>query len=630
LNAQRVCSHFKVCSSDGCRNIMPNREKSRDNEPFTCVNEQSGRCRCGQPLELGLTPWFLAAVFFLGALSFAQYAIPFFRHDNVVYSAPLIIEAARQVLEGRWPAHTAYLGGGGGIPIIATLQSGVLNPFTLLPAVILKDDAQTMMNVIVAVHLALAAFGCWFMARAMAAPWWVAFVASISFTIGGYMWIFAGSWFSQTVPYAFMPWLIGGMILIAHAERRKEIRIGQVAAAAAGTLLFYAGAPNPAFYTSIATLFVVVALVAQSPHLARRLVVRVAPVAVVVVALVIPLMWNAYQVYAFFGRAGGPYDFWARTVPLQGYMGLFLPPTYSLWHVMGEPSKMLLTNMIVFAGGIPAWYLVIRAAREPSLLLRMGTAPLIVGMIIFLLLMSPYPFGLSTFFSAAPIFNMFRSSLRAIPGLQMLIIVLFVYIAAGARHQVNRWVQVLAVVGCLVAGTVPLVGEVILHSAHKDLRSWFDIMPFFEDKETWSEATLKNLRNGGYVLAVAHLKPYYAKPRLFFHGNLGLQDRVKIVGSYQHAVGPASQEAGLDFRGRVENWDKAVKLIENSRTTPTDRQVTWDNGIAPRDSAELAAKTYISAVVVDRNWQEVIDYFAKSNQWRLIEKADHALLYIRK
>ncbi|MFH0824041.1 MAG: hypothetical protein V2B18_14925, partial [Pseudomonadota bacterium] len=118
----------------------------------------------------------------------------FYLDDNVVVTSPLLADAARQVLSGALPLRTEYLGGGGGAPMASVLQPGVLNPFGLIPAMLLYHDPELMVNVIVSIHLALFALGGRALGAALSAPAWAGLVAAFSLGFSGYMWVWAATW----------------------------------------------------------------------------------------------------------------------------------------------------------------------------------------------------------------------------------------------------------------------------------------------------------------------------------------------------------------------------------------------------------------------------------------------------
>ena len=147
---------------------------------------------------------------------------------------------------------------------------------------------------------------------------------------------------------------------------------------------------------------------------------------------------------------------------------------------------------------------------------------------------------------------------------------------------------------------------------------------------------MDELRHSGFVLILGteygprlDLDPYFSKPRLFLHGNLGAQYSVRTVGGYLFGQAyKACNEAGMDYRGRFVNWPRA-KFLLASRKEPTVERLEWESGIGPNSVAELAEKTYIGAVIVEAAWEEPMSFFRQSTEWKLLDENQWAAVFVR-
>lgn len=569
---------------------------------------------------------------FVFALVVSNWMRTFYQDDNVVELAPLIIDASRQVMEGRIPFFTWYVGGGGGSPILYNLQTGVLNPFTMIPAILFRGDAPLMINAIVSLHLGLFAAGGWFLARALNAPPWAAAVSGLSLGFSGYCWIHGATWMHLVIPFAFLPWLLLGIRGLAHATTLRGVVLWEIVTAASVYCLFWSGAPSPALYSAIVTLFFVGALVAHQPQTFRRLALRLVPQAIFFLVAIAPLLWHAWQVFAYYGRTPDPViDYSTYCVPGQGYLGLLFPASYALWTFPFVPlTSLILTNVLVSAGIVPAWYILVQTCRYPSLIKDRRIAIYLGGLLLFVVVLSPPLFGLGTILCDVPVFNAFRFPYRALPAFHVLLITLFAVVVARREIPHRSTVQALLVLVCIAGSVAALAYEYKLSQEQGTVRSWARIAPRFGQTSQWDEQTLDRLRRSGYVLSVCRRKPYFARFRYYFHGNLGAQYKVHTVGNYiLWPPGPAGKEAGINYRGRVVIWPRARQLVVRSSPEPLHGPITWDNGIGPKNLEEFARKTYIGAAIVEKQWKEPMEFFTNSPDWHPMTEKHGSVIFQR-
>ncbi len=85
----------------------------------------------------------------------------------------------------------------------------------------------------------------------------------------------------------------------------------------------------------------------------------------------------------------------------------------------------------------------------------------------------------------------------------------------------------------------------------------------------------------------------------------------------------------MHYRGVVQDWDKAKNFLDISLARPPKLAMRWENGIGPQNLAELAAKTYVGVVVVERAWKEPMTYFQSSATWRRLAATPYVAAFVR-
>lgn len=568
--------------------------------------------------------------FFIFSLIFSLFFRSFYSDDNVVAEGPIFVEAARRFVSGEIPFQSVYVGGGGGVPIIFHMSRGVLSPFTIIPAIVLNDTPELMVNVIVSLHLAIFAVGGWFLACCLKTPRWRGLVVASSLGFSGFNWIWGSSWLAITIPYAFLPWLLGGIIRSSEAESFRQKLGYQALSAFAMYSLFYSGCPNAPFYSFFVLLFCLGGWVLKKPERFKKLLLNLLPQAVFFLLVISPYLWKAWEIYNFFERAGFASDWRDFSVPLVSYVGLFVPNTYSLWVLWS--TFRLISNGVIHMGLVPSWFVLIAFCRNPSLLLRAHILVQVVGLLFFVIVMSPSDLYLDNFFSSTPVLNTFRYPFRALPAFQVLLVYLFMDTATEFLLARKRlWGEVMVII-TVVSGLHMIGFELRKENQLDVIRGWFGQTATFRDQESWKSATLDYLRRCGFVAVLADTRRgYFNKPRLFFHGNLGAQFGIKTVGSYMmgYPCG-ACEKAGMDHRGCFVKWPPAKNFILTSAKKPRAGSIGWDNGIGPQSIAELSEKTYVGAVIIDTNWTEPISFFKESQEWRLLDQNEWASIFVRR
>jgi hypothetical protein len=232
----------------------------------------------------------LSLTVFLFWLRFSFEEVTFYRCDNVIEFAPLIIDGARQISEGVIPFRTNYLGGAGGIPLVVSTYPGILNPFTFIPGLFLNHNPEIMINVIAALHLALFALGGYALAVGMNAPLWVCLVAGISLGFSGCFAVYVSVWLSVFLPFTFIPWLLLGLLKIYDAESKRSLFLAHIMTSVSLFLLFYSGSPNAAFYGGLVAGIFLASLLIESGRPLTSFVVRLIPQALFFVAVIGPLL----------------------------------------------------------------------------------------------------------------------------------------------------------------------------------------------------------------------------------------------------------------------------------------------------------------------------------------------------
>lgn len=559
--------------------------------------------------------------------------ITFYRDDNVVSSAPLLVDAAKSLARGALPLRTSSVGGGGGIDLVGSLHPGALNPFALLPAWILGSRPELMTNVMISLHVALFALGGWFMAVTMRAPGWAGIISGISLGFSGCFVVWAGNWLSVFLPYTAIPWVLAGFILICRATSIREQIIGHAIAGVALFCLFYSGSLHGALFGGLAVTACMTSWIVSTRPGLRSVAVRLAPQAIWFVVAIVPLLWRSSAVFAYSGAAlpdVGAYR--ALSIPFDAYSGLFVPGSSTVWKVPWLPSKPF-TNMLLSFGAIPAWFILFTFIRRPQLVKIPAVIPLIVAVLLFVALMSPHDLGLSQIFHDTLILNLFSLPFRGIPAFHVLLLFLFATLTLRLDNPLNRTVQIFLVAATIFCGTIFLTYDVTRIHAKGSVSSWFQTNDYFSNRDRLKDATLKRLQQSGYVMSLSRPNdagPYRWVPAIFLHGNMGAQFGIKTVHfSLPGLLPSAYRSLGMNGRGQVLNWPKVKEFIERSPQTPPAEKPRWANRIGPKDFNELVAKTHVGGIIVQSDWKEVLNYFMQSPAWTRLEQNRFAWVFVR-
>jgi hypothetical protein len=390
-----------------------------ESDQATDVNHPLVRSFGASNLFTGIVVFLAVFLFWMG---FSRHFITFYRDDNVVATVPLLIEAARQAKSGHFPWKTPYVGGSGGTPLISIMQPGVLSPLKLIPAMLLDHDPELLMNFLASLHLALFAWGGWFLATRLRSPTWAGLIGAFSLGFCGSFVIGAGNWDHIYLPYAFLPWITGGIIWLGQAVSRKSVVSAHLITGWASLSLFFSGSPTAAFYGSVVVLCCVITVVVREPSTWKPLCRRLLLQGVLLAVAAGPLFWSAKQLYDYHDRAT-PAVFWKElSVPLAAYLGLWLPGTASEWVQVGVSSTF--SNAPLACGFVPAWLIVIGLATRPALFKRPDVLCLIAAILVFIPLLSPAAFGLSELFANTPLLRNFRWPFRGLPAFLVLIVFL--------------------------------------------------------------------------------------------------------------------------------------------------------------------------------------------------------------
>ncbi len=585
------------------------------------------------PGSFTLSSYFIGLIVFFSVLAFsmvfATYCRSFYTDDNVVAATPFIIESARQVKLLELPLHTWYAGGGGGTPLVGRMADGALNPFTLIPALLLSNYPNVLINVIASLHLALFALGGWFLSRQLKAPLWAGLVAAFSLGLSGCYWLWAPNWLGMMVPYAFLPWLSLGILKLVSAEGWRNIVPAQALTGIALCCLFYSGMPNPILYSGMATSVILIYAVLRDSIQLKQTLIRLLPQALLFALIIVPLIFKAIEIYGLNGRNASSHGWGGLSLPIKSYMGLFIPASNAPWNIPWKP-KQPMSNLSLSVGLVPAWFIAIRFCLTPSALRRRETVALIIGLCVFVTVLSPKILPGMTVLFKMPLFHWFRWPVRAFPAFHFLL--LFLFLSLTVKPIVSRWLRRTLVMVCLASSIFSIAWESDAFAGARGTNSWYRITYLFPDAESWSSQTLAELRSShGYVLSLCRAEqPTADKPRLYFHGNLGAQYQVPTVGNYcVDGKITARNGIGMDYRGRINNWEKACEFLQLSPKAPLTGRIRWNNGIEPASVLEFVSKTYVAAVVVEKDWREPIEHFLNSSDWRILDEKEQVILFIR-
>lgn len=571
---------------------------------------------------IGVTGFWLLFSFFLES---------FYRDDNVGNTAPLLMEMTSQLLRGELPFHSHSFGGGGGAVLLPSTV-GIFDPLVLLPALLLRGSPEAMMNIIVSLHFGLFAVGAIYLGRAISAPRWACIVGALSLGFCGYYFIWAGNWMPVLIPYTFLPWLVGGVVRLVEARDRRTLVVSLVVVCAAMLGLFLGGLMFAAYYGGIAAAVVVVARGVENTWQLRRVALRLAVPAGVFLVAVCPFLYRQMHLYELYGaRENDPVHWVIFAVPLQAYVGLFVPTTYSVWRGPFFADGALISNIVMSCGVLPAWYILISVARRPTSLRSRSSLIVLAGVLLLVVVLSPGAFGLEGLFARIPVLNAVRWPFRGTPALQLVVLVLFFIVARSAPTRPRRFVRFVLYALCLGFSLVALSSDLARIPDPVPAHSWFRAAPMLADQETWSPSALAVLRRSGYAANVCRDEGIlHAKPRLFFYGFMGAEYGVRTVHAYLVPPPRAYRRLGMSIKGCLSSWSGVRTLIENGPQRPLPGEQRWDDPRGPKDFEEIVSKTYVGAVVVDLRLDRPARYFVKSGRWRLLERRKDAALFVRR
>lgn len=612
-----------------------------DISPVSTVPQATASPHRG-PLVVAVAGFGLFLSVFLLWMAYSYVSVTFYRDDNVVEFAPLMVEGAKQVLAGKLPLHTRNLGGGGGIPILSSSYPGILNPFTLLPAMLLSNNPEWMINSIASLHLALFALGGFFLACSMGAPLWACLVSGLSLGFSGCFAIFASNWISVFLPFAFSPWLLTGIAQLYETSNRRKLIGSEVLMALSVFCLFYSGSPHAACYGGIVAIVFLISLILESSLNMKRFFLRLIPQVLWFLVAIVPLLWmfRSFLNCHPLDQSNLAARFADLSVPLQANLGLLIPTISSSWRIPWSKHILIFSSLIVSCGIVPAWIIFISSLRDTYLLRNRTVCILFAGIVLMIILIAPNSFGLTRVFAITPILKLMFYPFRGIPALHILVVILFAYLTSIVPRNWNLNKQVAIVTICLIGSMAAFEIEVshLTPSRGQIVLSWYAINTSFPDRSEWGADTIAKLRDSGYVINLGQDLSHSSnnapqtKPRLFLYGNLGLEYRIRTVHHYLTSM-PALgyRELGMEPVGVIRDLKAVRELLERGLQSPpaAGADISWENGIAPRDLNELGAKTYVGAAIIETAWEEAMQYFLKSPQWMKIDTNPWATVFVR-
>ncbi len=577
---------------------------------------------------------------------FATNIQTFYRDDNVGGVAPIVMDNARRILNGQIPNHTEYVGGGGGAYILMSM-SGVLNPFQLIPSLVFRENPKLLLDFVMSLHLALFAVGGYFLTLVAGGSRWIRLTAGFSLGFSGYFFVWGGNWLPFLIPYAFLPWLMAGILKIAGTIGVRAALPYHILTVFAGILLAVTGGPFPPYFSAITVLILLAHIFAEEPRRFSRSVLRLLIPGLVIIGVALPVLLGQKALFDFYGgriAEGGDFEF--LSIPLNGYLGLFIPTTLSMWQIPWFSRPAITTNIVLMCGFIPAWYLLAALFRKPALFLRPANAVLAAGILVFVVILSPGALSLADGLARIPLVNAFRWPFRGLPAFHVLGVFFFIVAARELDQQIHR-LTALAIGGLAAAMTIAALGhevnlltirnprlnwfqEVMLVRDRTPVTSWYHITPHLDDPEVWDEPTLDRLRRSGFVLNICRSEvPFHAKPRLFFYGNMGAQFKVHTVHLYVVPFPSAYGAFDMTEKGCIRNWDTVRYMIENGPQHPIGG-ASWNNPRGPENFMEIMEKTYVGAIVVDKAYEAPMKYLTESIGWTLLADTPLAALFVRK
>jgi hypothetical protein len=589
-------------------------------------NERASEPPAAGPRDLAL----LSALLLLVWLGFATFVESFDRDDNLGGCGPVLADAASRILQGKVPTHSTFFGGGGG-GYVSPWLNGFVDPLVLLPALVLRHDVAALMNVVMALHVALFGGGGYFLAWMLQAPRWACRVAGLSLGCSGYFVVWAGNWSSVLIPYAFLPWLLASLLALMRSCTRRELIVYELLACLGVVGTFLTGLLFAALYGGLVGLFVVGALGVRERAPLRRYALRLLPPLLVLVVLVAPLLAAQAELYRFLGgRKNDPIHWVVFSVPLQAYNALLWPFGTSVWRTVFFPEGRPFTNLLMACGAVPAWYMVVDVLRRPRGYANLSCALLALGLLVMVVVLSPGTFHLQHFFAQLPVVNAFRWPFRALPAFHVLLVASFAQASRSRSPALAvRWQRLLPAL-VIACSTVVFAQDLALRDARQPVRSWFSAAPRFDDPESWSAPTLQLLRAAGNVANACHDEvTFYRKPRLFFYGTLGAQYGVRTVHVYVVPPFRAYAPLGATIKGCFRKWDGVRALIEGSPQRPLASEPRWDTPLGPRNFEEIVRKTFVGAVIVEPSFEPAMRYFAQSASWVAVERHADAVAFVR-
>ncbi|MBI3421707.1 MAG: YfhO family protein [Acidobacteria bacterium] len=329
--------------------------------------------------------------------------------DGWQYALGLRLLAAQMASSGELPLWNPYIFGG--MPFLATVQVGALNPLNWLFASFAPDRAAVLM-LLACFQLALS--GTYLYARSLQLKRAAALVAGLIFAFGGFM----VAHIEHTVIIAaavWLPWLLLAVERLYEQPSWRWIALGALFIA----LQIGAGHPQPAFYALVTVgayaLFTLVVRV--TPERRWQFAAAIALVACFGLLLAAPLWLPALELARQGERAQISYEFFGSfALPPRRLLALVFPYFFGgyglgpyrvpVWDAWWE-SKWL-CGYGGLLGLLLSFVALSRARRQPLVWFWSGTA-----VVALALALGPHlPFDLNYLLYRLPGFNLFRCSYR--------------------------------------------------------------------------------------------------------------------------------------------------------------------------------------------------------------------------
>ncbi len=594
------------------------------------TRDGSDQATLREPVTARLTSlWVWLSVLTSFWVQFARTVETFHRDDNAGGCGPVLREVAGLLLQGKSPTHTEYVGGGGGAYLSPWL-SGLVDPLAIVPALLIRHDVGSMMDVVIALHLACFAGGGWLLGHVLGAPPWAKNVAVLSLGFSGYWVVWGGNWSGVLIPYAYVPWLIAALFALKNVETRRELLAYELVACISLALTFLTGLLFAAMYGGVVGLFLAAAWLPRTGGSWKRFGLRLVPPILTFVLLIVPALMQLFAYYEFLGGRKNTAGSWVTfSVPAAGYFGLLLPGTFANWRTIFYSDGILYTNLLMMCGYVPVWYLLVDLAQRPRAYLRWHMLILLLGMVAMVLVLSPGEFNLHFFFAAIPVVNSFRWPVRALPAFHLLIVAFFLFASRERQAALSlRWRVLLPVV--VIGASLLTIARDQRQKPNGTPASWFTSAPRLDDAETWSPATQAVLQRAGFVAnACAGPWLFHDKPRLYYYGTMGAEYHVHTVHTYASPPLSAYEPLNPTIKGCFRNWNGVRRLIEEGPQSPLAQPQRWDDYRGPRTFDEVLHKTFVGAVLVDPTVGQAERYFKHSHAWVQVERHRRAVAYVR-